>query len=79
MSVSEEWEQFSAYRPMIEDARRQERERLLALLDEVEAHGEAVVRREDCNADCEKCYISGHTSIRIAKELRKKIQDDHTA
>lgn len=26
MTKSEEWEQFSAYRPMIEDARRRERE-----------------------------------------------------
>ena len=75
MTKSEEWEQFSAYRPMIEDAKRRERQRLLAYADELEEIGETIVKREDCNADCEKCYISGHTQIRIAKELRKKIQD----
>lgn len=35
MTKSEEWEQFSAYRPMIEDARRRERELILALLNKM--------------------------------------------
>ena len=76
MTLSDHWEQFSAYRPMIEDARQRERERLLSYIDELEEIGEAILKREDCNADCQKCYISGHTQIRIAKELRKKIQDE---
>ena len=32
MTKSEEWEQFSAYRPMIEDAKRRERERIIVML-----------------------------------------------
>lgn len=32
MTKSEEWEQFSAYRPMIEDAKRVERERIIAVI-----------------------------------------------
>ena len=76
MTLSEHWEQFSAYRPMIEDARKRERDHFLKLLDELEEIGENILKREDCNADCEKCYISGHTQIRIAKDLRKKIEDE---
>ena len=32
MSKSEEWEQFSAYRPMIEDAKRVERNRIINVI-----------------------------------------------
>ena len=33
MTKSEDWEQFSAYRPMIEDARRRERERAISIME----------------------------------------------
>lgn len=35
MTLSEHWEQFSAYRPMIEDARKRERELIIALLNKM--------------------------------------------
>lgn len=52
MTKSEEWEQFSAYRPMIEDARQQEYERLLKILTKVH---EAVDNDFCNNVRCETC------------------------
>lgn len=74
MTKSEEWEQFSAYRPMIEDARRRERELFLKLLEEEQAIGELILKRDDCNADCYKCVISGETTIKTVKRLREKLE-----
>ncbi len=75
MTSSEHWEQFSAYRPMIEDARRRERKRILEILSEEEQVGEAILKKEDCNADCYKCDISGHTTIKTIKRLRERIEN----
>ena len=75
MTLSEHWEQFSAYRPLIEDARQQERERFLTLLNELEEIGETILKKEDCNADCYKCDISGYTTIKNVKQLRERIEN----
>ena len=76
MTKSEEWEQFSAYRPMIEDARRRERERILQFLAEEEAVGHTILSKEDCNADCYKCDIAGSVTVRTVKRLRERIENE---
>ena len=74
MTKSEEWEQFSAYRPMIEDARLQERKRFLKFLEEEESIGQTILKKEDCNADCYKCDIAGHVTVRTVKSIRAKLE-----
>ena len=78
MTLSEHWEQFSAYRPMIEDARRRERERFLKFLAEEEAVGHTILAKEDCNADCYKCDIAGSVTVRTVKRIRERIESEES-
>lgn len=56
-------------------ATKKERERFLQILAEEEAIGELILKRDDCNADCYKCEISGHTTIKTVKRLRERIEN----
>lgn len=69
MTKSEEWEQFSAYRPMIEDAKRRGRESILTFLEEERRIANEILAKEDCSSDCYKCDLIGGATLGLVDRL----------